>query len=156
MNTVQKIGQTFIAFSNLLSELEPFVETKELRLMFNAKGQASLTVRTFCEPLNTSPELHRMLQKEMREIIAKHDPRKALPQTDRLHLIQTLNALPGPQFDELLFALNPPSANVPGNAAPQGSRSKALLDWIERKTFTFPDSILIKVQTELWGQYCRR
>lgn len=53
------------------------------------------------------------------------------PTAERLHLIQTLNALPGPQFDELLFALNPPSANVPGNVAPQGSRSKALLEWIE-------------------------
>lgn len=56
---------------------------------------------------------------------------RILSAAERLRLIQTLNALPGPQFDELLFALNPPSANVPGNAAPQGSRSKALLEWIE-------------------------
>ena len=56
---------------------------------------------------------------------------KQLSPSERLNLIQTLNALPGPQFDELLFALNPPSANVPGNAAPQGNRSAALLEWIE-------------------------
>lgn len=58
-------------------------------------------------------------------------PRQPLPAAERLRLIQTLNALPGPQFDELLFAINPPSANIPGNAAPQGNRSKALLEWLE-------------------------
>ena len=57
--------------------------------------------------------------------------KRTLSAVERLHLIQTLNALPGPQFDELLFALNPPSANIPSNAAPQASRSKALLEWIE-------------------------
>lgn len=59
------------------------------------------------------------------------EDQRILSAAERLSLIQTLNALPGPQFDELLFALNPPSANVPGNAAPQGSRSAALLEWIE-------------------------
>lgn len=54
-----------------------------------------------------------------------------LPATERLRLIQTLNALPGPQFDTLLFALNPPSGNIPSNSAPQASRSAALLEWIE-------------------------
>ncbi|NEQ50319.1 MAG: toll/interleukin-1 receptor domain-containing protein [Leptolyngbya sp. SIO3F4] len=54
-----------------------------------------------------------------------------LPATERLRLIQTLNALPGPQFDTLLFALNPPSGNIPSNAAPQATRSAALLEWLE-------------------------
>lgn len=54
-----------------------------------------------------------------------------LPAVERLRLIQTLNALPGPQFDTLLFALNPPSGNIPSNAAPQANRSAALLEWIE-------------------------
>ncbi|MEM9092629.1 MAG: hypothetical protein AAGC93_28345 [Cyanobacteria bacterium P01_F01_bin.53] len=59
------------------------------------------------------------------------EEKRTLSAAERLHLIQTLNALPGPQFDELLFALNPPSANIPSNAAPQANRSKALLEWIE-------------------------
>ncbi|TVQ06525.1 MAG: hypothetical protein EA368_16830 [Leptolyngbya sp. DLM2.Bin27] len=58
---------------------------------------------------------------------AKHH----LSPVDRLTLIQTLNALPGPQFDQLVFALNPPPGNLPGNSAPQGSRSAALLQWVE-------------------------
>jgi hypothetical protein len=58
---------------------------------------------------------------------AKHK----LSATERLQLIQTLNALPEPQFDELVFALQPPSGNIPGNSAPQGSRSAALLQWVE-------------------------
>ncbi|MEM9484858.1 MAG: toll/interleukin-1 receptor domain-containing protein [Cyanobacteria bacterium P01_F01_bin.116] len=61
---------------------------------------------------------------------AKSQPQQ-LPATDRLRLIQTLNALPSPQFDTLLFALNPPRGNIPSNSAPQASRSAALLEWIE-------------------------
>jgi hypothetical protein len=56
------------------------------------------------------------------------DSQKLSPQ-DRLWLITTLNALVPMQFEELLFALDPPSAYIPGNSAPQGNRSKALLDW---------------------------
>ena len=58
---------------------------------------------------------------------AKRKPSPA----ERLRLIQTLNALPQPQFDELVFALNPPPGNIPGNSAPQGSRSAYLLQWVE-------------------------
>ena len=54
-----------------------------------------------------------------------------LSATERLTLIRTLNALPSPQFEELLCALNPPNANIPSETAPQASRSKALLQWIE-------------------------
>jgi hypothetical protein len=54
-----------------------------------------------------------------------------LSSAERLTLIQTLNALPGPQFDELVFALNPPPGNISSNSAPQGSRSAALLQWVE-------------------------
>ena len=50
---------------------------------------------------------------------------------DRLLLIQSLNALPSAQFDELIFALQPPKGNIPGNTAPQSSRSTALLEWAE-------------------------
>lgn len=56
---------------------------------------------------------------------------KQLSAGERLKLMQKLNALPGSQFDELLFALNPPSGNDPGNEASQSSRIAALLEWIE-------------------------
>ena len=59
------------------------------------------------------------------------DGKKILSPADRLHLIQTLNALPATQFDELIFALHPPTGNIPGSSAPQGSRSAALLQWVE-------------------------
>ena len=74
--------------------------------------------------------LRELQSEESLESAPTSAPQKLSP-PERLNLIQTLNALPGPQFDELLFALNPPSANVPGNAAPQGNRSTALLEWIE-------------------------
>ena len=47
-------------------------------------------------------------------------------------LKQTLNALPSAQFNDLVFALNPPKGNIPGNPAPQSNRSMALLEWAER------------------------
>lgn len=63
---------------------------------------------------------------------------KAVPETnpklsaaERLKLIQTLNALPLAQFEELLIALNPPKGNIPTDTAAQAIRSKALFEWIE-------------------------
>lgn len=54
-----------------------------------------------------------------------------LSATDRLILVQTLNALPSAQFEELLIALNPPNGNIPDNTAPQANRSAALFQWVE-------------------------
>jgi hypothetical protein len=53
---------------------------------------------------------------------------------DRLYIIQTMNALPSQQFDELVFALNPPKGIIPPRSAPQGDRSKDLLDWASSPT----------------------
>ncbi|MBE9157017.1 NACHT domain-containing protein [Nodosilinea sp. LEGE 06152] len=57
--------------------------------------------------------------------------RRAPSASTRLRLVQTLNALPPTQFEEIIFALQPPGGNVPGNSAPQGARSAALLEWVE-------------------------
>ncbi|MEO0373077.1 MAG: pentapeptide repeat-containing protein [Cyanobacteria bacterium P01_A01_bin.17] len=54
-----------------------------------------------------------------------------LSAADRLCLIQTLNALPSAQFEELLVALAPPNGNVPSNTACQANRSAALFEWVE-------------------------
>lgn len=47
----------------------------------------------------------------------------------RLSLFQKLVSLPGPQFGQVLFGLNPPAGNVPPAQAPQSNRVSALLDW---------------------------
>lgn len=47
----------------------------------------------------------------------------------RLTLFQNLANLPGPQFEQILFALDPPPGNVASPQAPQGNRVKELLDW---------------------------
>jgi uncharacterized protein YjbI with pentapeptide repeats len=67
----------------------------------------------------------------MVEITSVSEVKQQLSAADRLCLIQTLNALPTPQFDELVFALNPPKGNIPNNSASQSSRSTALLEWAE-------------------------
>lgn len=59
---------------------------------------------------------------------------RPLAANPRLTLIQTLNALPASQFDELMFALSPPSGSIPSSAAAQGTRSAALLQWVEGPT----------------------
>ena len=67
----------------------------------------------------------------MVETTSLREEKPKLSARDRLCLIQTINALPPTQFDELVFALNPPKGVVASNTAAQGTRSKNLLDWIE-------------------------
>ncbi len=50
----------------------------------------------------------------------------------RLRLIKQLNALPQTQFDEIVFALEPPRGVISTGA--QGNRAKELLDWAEGPT----------------------
>jgi HEAT repeat protein/energy-coupling factor transporter ATP-binding protein EcfA2 len=51
--------------------------------------------------------------------------------SERLKLFDDLSELDSQDFDRLLVELNPPKKNIPGPAAPPGSRVKALLDWAE-------------------------
>ena len=53
---------------------------------------------------------------------------------DRLKLVQTLNALPQAQFEEILVALNPPRGIVADGSAIQGSRTSQLMAWVEGST----------------------
>lgn len=53
------------------------------------------------------------------------------PYQQRLRLNQLLVGIPGPQFEQVAFALRPPAGNVPSAAAPQGQRVAALLEWAE-------------------------
>lgn len=57
------------------------------------------------------------------------DPTDLNPVQKRLALFKSLSSLPGSQFDQVIFALNPPSGTVPSAAAPQGQRVAALLEW---------------------------
>jgi hypothetical protein len=56
---------------------------------------------------------------------------QAVNSRSRGQLFQVLSSLPGPQFEQLLFMLNPPAGNMPGPSAPQASRVMALLSWAE-------------------------
>ncbi len=49
----------------------------------------------------------------------------------RLKLMQQLSALPNPQFEQIVFALQPPAGSMPGSSAPLGDRVAALLNWAE-------------------------
>ena len=53
-----------------------------------------------------------------------------IPQ-DRTQLYQFLLSLPSPQFDAVVFDLNPPRGNLPPSSAPQSDRVSALLNWVE-------------------------
>lgn len=57
-------------------------------------------------------------------------PSPSATAAQRLALFKKLASLPGPQFEQILFALNPPPGNLPSAQAPQGDRVKALLDWV--------------------------
>jgi hypothetical protein len=60
---------------------------------------------------------------------------------NRLDLFQRLSALTVPEFENLVFALNPPAGIVPDPAAPQGSRVSALLQWAESPSGQGIDSV---------------
>lgn len=49
----------------------------------------------------------------------------------RLTLFRKLVSLPGPQFGQILFVLNPPAGNVPPAQAAQSDRVASLLDWAD-------------------------
>lgn len=52
----------------------------------------------------------------------------------RLKLVQTLNAMPTAQFEEIVQALNPPKGILPSLMAAQGNRASELLNWAEGPT----------------------
>ena len=60
-----------------------------------------------------------------------HQSGTAIYRNERVRLIQTVNRLPGAQFEELIFALKPPSGLIPSAVAAQANRSSALLEWVE-------------------------
>ncbi|NJL49785.1 MAG: toll/interleukin-1 receptor domain-containing protein [Leptolyngbyaceae cyanobacterium SM2_5_2] len=49
----------------------------------------------------------------------------------RLRFTQRLAEIPGPQFEQLLFALQVPKGIVAGSSSPQGQRVASLLEWAE-------------------------
>ena len=69
---MQNVGQVFNTFHHLLKELEPFVDTKDMRLAFDKDGNGFLIAPDFSEPLQADPKLHRLVREEMRQIIARH------------------------------------------------------------------------------------
>ena len=56
---------------------------------------------------------------------------KRFSSRERLAIIQKLNSLPLSQFDEVVFALNPPNGVISSYSLPQEGRTKALLVWLE-------------------------
>lgn len=82
-------------------------------------------------PEYDGPEASRLA---MVETTSLREEKPKLSARDRLCLIQTINALPPTQFDELVFSLDPPNGVVASNTAPQGQRSKELLDWLKGST----------------------
>lgn len=56
---------------------------------------------------------------------------RATESRSRGQLFKDLASIPGPQFELVLFSLNPPAGNVPGASAPQASRVTELLKWAD-------------------------
>lgn len=49
----------------------------------------------------------------------------------RRKLFQLLSTLPAAQFNEVVFGLEVPTANIPSSSAPQADRVMALVAWAE-------------------------
>ncbi|MDA0866399.1 MAG: hypothetical protein O2890_08260, partial [Cyanobacteria bacterium] len=106
------------------SLIDEVVELKDFRgnerevSMFQKDGSALKTA-----PLNKDTWPTQTLQTPTKS--AKISP------TQRLQLLKTLRGLPRPQFEDLLFALQPPAGNVADATAPQSDRISQLLTWAE-------------------------
>lgn len=57
--------------------------------------------------------------------------RRRFSSRERLAILQKLNSLPLSQFEEVVFALDPPSRVISSYSLPQEGRTKALLVWLE-------------------------
>ncbi|MBD2427327.1 CHASE2 domain-containing protein [Phormidium sp. FACHB-1136] len=71
------------------------------------------------------------------------------PPLDRTALYQLLLALPPPQFEALLFDLNPPKGNVSPPTAPQGQRVPELLTWVDSPVG--PGLEALRISLEKWA-----
>ncbi|MBW4483538.1 MAG: tetratricopeptide repeat protein [Tildeniella torsiva UHER 1998/13D] len=68
----------------------------------------------------------------------------------RRNLFRTLSGLPGPQFGELAFSLNPPTGIIPPAVAAQGDRTSLLLQWAES---TGPGLVVVQeLLSEILGE----
>ena len=67
----------------------------------------------------------------MVETTSLREEKPNLSAKDRLCLNLTISALPPPQFEQLIHALNPPEGVISPANAPQGIRSTELLKWLE-------------------------
>jgi beta-xylosidase len=72
VNKLQIVGQQYNTFHHLMKDLEPFVDTRDIKLSFDKDGNAYLVASDFTEQLQADPKLHRQVREEMRQIIAKH------------------------------------------------------------------------------------
>jgi internalin A len=57
--------------------------------------------------------------------------REPLSPLSRLKLYRKLSSLSYPEFEQLIYALKPPSGIIPAGSAPHGERASALLAWAE-------------------------
>ena len=117
-----------IAYVDFVDKTE--AEAERLLLLALADRAKPTTRPTFPQPV---PTAERVTQTNVAFPQPSPEPTNQ-PKTPssaslRLALFQNLVSLPGPQFEQVLFALDPPPGNVPSAQAPQGDRVKALLDW---------------------------
>ncbi|MBE9138037.1 hypothetical protein IQ254_12695 [Nodosilinea sp. LEGE 07088] len=65
-------ARSSIPFIIFLKDLEPFVDVKDMRLAFDKDGNVFLIAPDFSEPLEIDSSVHRVVQQEMHQIIARY------------------------------------------------------------------------------------
>lgn len=59
--------------------------------------------------------------------ISEEGATPAIEKRDKI--FEILSSIPGPQFERVLFSINPTPGTVPGSVSPQAQRVAALLEW---------------------------
>ena len=75
MSQTPNAAQQYSTFVNLLTELEQFADTHDVKLAFDSEGNVYLIGNGFSEQLQSNLQIWREVQKEMRNIIAENCPR---------------------------------------------------------------------------------
>jgi len=65
-------NRTYGIFSSLLEELEGFMDTSGIELIFDRDRNVFLSAPEFREQLTANPMLQREIRNQMREILAKY------------------------------------------------------------------------------------
>lgn len=99
-----------------------------------SKQETLLNEETQCMAYQISQTFEQQPAQDIDEEFDELIDSPSLAWAERLSIFGCIKSLPEPIFEQLIYSLNPEPGVIPGNAAPMGDRTSALLTWSEGPT----------------------